>query len=43
VSICGRVEIVVGVRFHTGEVLRFDLMDIDKLTEFLSRKILGKS
>jgi hypothetical protein len=36
----GRVDFVVGVRSHTGEVLSVYLMDIDieKLVEFLRRK-----
>jgi hypothetical protein len=34
------VDVVVGVRSHTGEVLSVHLMDadIEKLREFLSRK-----
>jgi hypothetical protein len=36
----GRVDFVVGVRSHNGEVLSVYLMnaDIEKLIEFLSRK-----
>jgi len=36
----GRVDFVVGVRCHAGEVLSVYLMDadIEKLLEFLSRK-----
>jgi hypothetical protein len=36
----GRVDFVVGVRSHTGEVLSAYLMDVDieKLVEFLRRK-----
>jgi hypothetical protein len=36
----GRVDFVVGVRSHTGEVLSVYLMEpeIKKLVEFLSRK-----
>jgi hypothetical protein len=36
----GRVDFVVGVRSHTGEVLSVYLMDVDieKLVEFLRRK-----
>jgi len=36
----GRVDFVVGVRSHTGEVLSVYLMDADikKLMEFLARK-----
>jgi hypothetical protein len=36
----GRVDVVVGVRSHAGEVLSVYLMDadIEKLMEFLSRK-----
>jgi hypothetical protein len=36
----GRVDFVVGVRSHTGEVLSVYLMDVDaeKLIEFLTRK-----
>ena len=36
----GRVDFVVGVRSHTGEVLSVYLMDADiaKLIEFLNRK-----
>lgn len=36
----GRVDIVVGVRSHTGEVLSVHLMepDIEKAVEFLFRK-----
>jgi hypothetical protein len=36
----GRVDVVVGVRSHTGEVLSVYLIDadIDKVVEFLSRK-----
>jgi hypothetical protein len=36
----GRVDVVVGVRSHTGDVLSVYLMeaDIEKLMEFLSRK-----
>jgi hypothetical protein len=36
----GRVDLVVGVRSHNGEVLSVCLMDadIEKLIEFLSRK-----
>ena len=35
-----RVDFVVGVRSHTGEVMRVYLMDadIEKLREFLGRK-----
>jgi hypothetical protein len=36
----GNVDVVVGVRSHTGEVLSVYLMDadIEKLTEFLCQK-----
>ena len=36
----GRVDFVVGVRSHTGDVLSVYLMDadIEKLMEFLTRK-----
>jgi hypothetical protein len=36
----GRVEFVVGLRSHTGEVLSVYLTDVDveKLIEFLTRK-----
>ena len=36
----GRVDFVIGVRFHTGEVQSVYLMhpDIEKLVEFLNRK-----
>jgi hypothetical protein len=36
----GSVDVVIGVRSHTGEVLSVYLMarDIEKLVEFLSRK-----
>jgi hypothetical protein len=36
----GRMEFVVGLRSHTGEVLRVYLTDVDveKLIEFLTRK-----
>jgi hypothetical protein len=36
----GNVDVVAGVRYHTGEVLSVYLMDADveKLTEFLCQK-----
>ena len=36
----GNADAVIGVRYHTGEVLSVYLMDIDieKLVEFLRRK-----
>jgi hypothetical protein len=38
--VSANVDVVVGVRSHTGEVLSVYLMDadIEKLREFLSRK-----
>ena len=41
----GSVDVVIGVRSHTGKVLSVYLMepDIEKVVEFLSRKAIRKA